>query len=264
VKIFSILILLLLFLGACTIITPQYISHEEIPTITPSPFSTIELSNLNKSILPTNTIIEPVATPNPFSNLYGCAMEIKFISGPLESKGTQFKVLNKDYFFDKGDQFFPGKKTGVFYEEQHYFIIHSSYVNGDIFKPLEAEFIRIYLESWGDTSLDYIQKQIELINQSMIVWTCNESQIFLTQINGIIRLSHEASYDLWLEPSTLEQILKERKGINSEWIGEINETEKPTIYIGFCGWGPSSLGDERFSYFRYLMALEVLQTYPRK
>lgn len=202
----------------------------------------------------------PTPTPDPFSSLYGCEMEVKFVSGPLESKSTNFTVLDQDYFFDKQDKFDPGKGTGVYYEFLHYFILHSSYYKGNILRPLEAEFLRKYLENWGETENEYIQYQMDSLEGSEAAWFCNGKQVFQTEVNGIIRLSHKASEDLWIEPENLEQILKDREGLVSEWIGEINETDHPYLYIGFCGWGSDTLGDDRFAYFRYLIRFEVQDT----
>jgi len=40
-------------------------------------------------------------------------------------------MVDREYFYDRGDKFDPGKGTGVYYWEPHYFILHSSYVNGN-------------------------------------------------------------------------------------------------------------------------------------
>jgi hypothetical protein len=197
-------------------------------------------------------------TPDPFSQLYDCDMEIDFTSGPLEKKSTEFKVLGKDYFIDKGDKFAVGKGTGIYYENQRYFIIHSAYLRGNILRPMEAEFLRKYLEYWGGTGNQYIQGQIDSLIGSQVIWRCNEEETFRTEIGGIARLSHEASDQLWLNPRDLETIIQEKAGESSEWIGGISPSSTSSIYLAFCGWGPESLGDERFTYYRYLFQFNVV------
>lgn len=211
--------------------------------------------------IPTANPPTPTLTPNPFANLYDCQMQINFLSGPLENKGTEFEVLGKDYFFDKGDKFEIGKGTGVYYESQHYFILHSSFLNGNIFREMEAEFLRKYLENWGWVDAEYINERINLLKGSEVLWICDGQEIFSTRVNGAIRLSHEASGMLWLEPRNLQEILRESAGEASEWIGEIPEPNQNQLLLGFCGWGPFTLGEERFTYFRYLVSFEILEYY---
>ena len=202
---------------------------------------------------PSNT-----STPNPFASLYGCEMQLSFTSGPLETKNTQFNVLGEDYFSNKDDKFKPGKGTSIYYQNQHYFIIHSSYVNGNILRPMEGEFIRKYLEYWGSSGNAYIQGQIDSLIGSEVIWSCNGEQVFSTKISGIAHLSHAASNRLWLEPEKLEQIIVEREGLVSEWVGEITPTSEPHLYIAFCGWGPDDNANDRYTYFRYLLQFEII------
>ncbi len=185
-------------------------------------------------------------------------MEIRFTTGPLSDKSSTFDVLDRDYFYDKGDKFAPGKGTAIFYEVQRYFILHSAYVRGNVLRPMEAEFLRKYLEYWGTTGTEYIEGQIDSLIGSRVLWTCNEEIIFETEITGITRLSHEASNRLWLEPENIEDIIRDKEGLVSEWIGELEETDQPTIYMGFCGWGPQSLDQDRYTYYRYLIQFEVM------
>lgn len=185
-------------------------------------------------------------------------MALQFVSGPLESKSTQFDVLGLDYFQDKGDKFKPGKGTGILYEDQRYFIIHSSFVNGNVLRPMEAEFIRKYLEYWGSSGSKYVQGQIDSLIGSEVLWVCDGELIFRTKIESIARLSHEATNDIWLNPQNLDDIITERAGIEEEWIGEMTPTSDPHLYLGFCGWGPDEDNPERFTYFRYLLRFEIL------
>jgi hypothetical protein len=260
--------IIMLIMGSCSSPSPQEsniesnISEYAYPVSSTSPPESDETFPSKPPIdtpLPT-----PTPMPDPFSELYGCEMELEFMSGPLESRKTRFAVLGKDYFYNKGDQFFPGRGTSIYYEKQHYFVLHSSYVNGDPLNPLEAEFIRLYIEHWGDAKRDYIQNQIESLVGSEIVWKCSGHETFRTRISGIIRLSHEASDQLWMEPRKLEQIVVDRKGLISEWVGGFDDTNKPVIYIGFCGWGKSSLGEARFTYYRYIIQFEVIQAFSRE
>jgi hypothetical protein len=200
----------------------------------------------------------PTPTPDPFSTLYGCSMALQFVSGPLESKNTQFDVLGLDYFQDKGDKFKPGKGTGIYYEDQHYFIIHSSFVNGNVLRPMEAEFIRKYLEYWGSSGSKYVQGQIDSLIDSEVLWVCNGELTFRTRIDSITRLSHEATNDIWLNPQNLEEIIARRDGIEEEWIGQMEPTDDPHLYLGFCGWGPDEDAPDRYTYFRYLFRFEIL------
>lgn len=197
-------------------------------------------------------------TPNPFSTLYDCQMEIDFISGPLEKRSTEFRILGEDYFTNKANKFEPGKGTGIFYENERYFIIHSAYLNGNILRPMEAEFMRKYLEYWGGTGNQYIQDQIDSLIGSQVIWSCEDGITISTEIGGILRLSHEASDRLWLNPSHLQQIISEKKGKKSEWIGNISGNLEESIYLSFCGWGPETLGSERYTHFRYLLQFVVL------
>lgn len=207
----------------------------------------------NPSIVPS-----PTATPDPLAVFYDCQMQIEFLSGPLESQGTSFLVLNEDYFSDKGDLFAPGKGTAVYYVEKHYFILHSSYFRGNILRPMEAEFVRKYLENWGGTGETYIQEQIDILLGSEVLWSCDKGIEISTKIDGVVRLSHEASDRLWLEPRNIDAILADREGLVYEWVGGLEERNDPSLLMGFCGWGPESLGDDRFTYYRYLISFEVL------
>lgn len=252
------LIIALLF-SSCesSIVTPsvedpqQETAIQGITTVT----SDNETSVTPVAISPTPS---PTSTPSPFASLYGCEMQLKFSSGPLESKSTRFDVLGEDYFSDKADKFKPGKGTGIYYQDQHYFIIHSSYVNGNILRPMEGELMRKYLEYWGSSGNAYIQGQIDKLIGSEVIWSCDGEQVFSTKISGIAHLSHEASNRLWLEPEKLEQIVIEREGLVSEWVGEIIPTEEPHLYIAFCGWGPDDNTYDRYTYFRYLLQFEII------
>ena len=233
-----------------TLITKQ----PEKPESTPSFRINDNTSDPTTGVTLNFPIPTPTPTPDPFANLYNCQMEIKFLSGPLEDKGTSFEVLGRDYFWEKGDKFEAGKGTGVFYESQHYFILHSSVLNGNIFHDLEAEFLRRYLENWGWVSTAYIQQRIDQLIGSEVVWICDGKELFATQVDGVTRLSHEASNRLWLEPRNIPDILE---GNQSEWIGEIPKFDQDQILLGFCGWGPFSLGEERVTYYRYLISFDI-------
>jgi len=254
-----------LFILAVTLLgcTPQTINTSE--NVTGDEGNNMETSatispNAEVTTDEVNNHFTPTPTPDPFESLYGCEMQVIFTSGPLASNSADFTVLDQDYFFDKDDKFDPGQGTGVYYGFLHYFILHSSYVKGNILRPMEAEFIRKYLEYWGESGNEYIQEQINSLEGSEVIWFCDGNQIFQTEVNGIVRLSNKASNDLWMEPENLEQILEDREGLVSEWIGEFTETEVPYLYIGFCGWGPKSSGDERYAYYRYVIRFDVLDT----
>lgn len=208
---------------------------------------------------PALSTFTPTPTPDPFTSFYGCQMEIKVLSGPLESKGSTFEVLGRDYFADKGDKFAFGKGTGVFYEQQRYLILHSSYINSNALRPMEAEFLRRYLENWGNHGPEYVQSQIESLIDSEILWICDGKYVFKTRVSGVSRLSYQASNRLWLNPQELEDILVDREGDQAEWIGTIPQSDEKSLYLGFCGWGPASLESERYTYYRYLIQFEIVK-----
>lgn len=197
--------------------------------------------------------IASTPTADPFSNLYNCETQILFVTGPLEGQSTEFFILGKEYFLDRNHQFSPGDGTAVYYEPQRYIILHSSYENGNILRPLEAEFIRKYLETWGGKSNAYIQEQIDSLIGSEVLWYCNGDPFLKTSLDSVIRLSHEASTQLWQNPQDLEKILDNREGLTSEWVGEISFGDSGSIYIGFCGWGPEGEKEDRYSHYRYLI-----------
>ena len=207
--------------------------------------------------VPTKILPTIPPTPNPAPDLYGCEMRIEFSSGPLENQTSDFEVLDETYFLDKSDQFAVGKGTGVYYESQPYLILHSSYVNGNALRPMEAEFIRKHLEHWGKYGNEYIQGQMDALIGSQVNWYCNDELVLETTIDSIVRLSHAASERLWLEPTEIEDILADREGLVSEWIGEITTSDEPNLYLGFCGWGPSDLDYGRYTYFRYLLSFTI-------
>ena len=200
---------------------------------------------------------EPTPTPHQFPVLYNCEIKMEFTSGPLEGKGSKFTVLGEEYFADKGELFYPGEKTAVFYTGPKYLILHSAFQNGNVLRPLEAEFIRFYLEYWGESGTKYIQQQIDNLIGSEIEWTCNGDKLFTTEVKEIIRLSAVASNELWQEPIYLRQILIRREGLVSEWVGEMDPLFMDTFYLGFCGWGPESSGDGRYTYYRYLINFDI-------
>lgn len=258
-QIFTLTFLFLIFLSACSPSSANNTPIYEREDLVGSNATTTVTQSPNQEEAPEvdEPNIEPTPTENPFSTFYGCNMTIEFVDGPLESKATDFKVLGMDYFYDKGDKFDPGKGTSIYYQYQHYFILHSSFVNGNILRPMEAEFIRKYLEYWGESGEKYVQGQIDSLIGAEVTWTCNGETLFQTKIDSIARLSHEASQDLWIHPENLNQILMDREGEESEWIGDIQPTTEPYLYTGFCGWGPESTGDERFTYFRYVIRFTI-------
>ncbi len=201
--------------------------------------------------------VEATPIPDPFPVLYNCSMELTFTSGPLAGNSSDFTILGEDYFAEKGDSFFPGKNTAVYYDPPRYLILHSAYENGNMFKPLEAEFIRFYLEYWGDSGNAFVQGNIDSLVGSTVIWSCNDEILFSSSIKDIVRLSQVASNQLWLEPQDLEQILTDKEGLVSEWIGNMEISSDPTIYLGFCGWGPADSGDRRFTYYRYLINFDL-------
>ncbi|HAF61987.1 MAG TPA: hypothetical protein DCK95_06645 [Anaerolineaceae bacterium] len=207
--------------------------------------------------VPTKTLPTILPTSDLSPDLYGCKMRIEFASGPLEKQTSEFTVLDETYFQDKGDNFAVGKGTAIYYETQPYLILHSSYVNGNMLKPMEAEFIRKYLEHWGKNGNEFIQERIDALIGAQVNWYCNEDLILGTTINGITRLSHEASNRLWLQPNEIEDILEDKEGLTSEWIGEIAPTDDPSLYLGFCGWGPPSIENGRYTYYRYLLNFTI-------
>jgi hypothetical protein len=237
-----------------------FVEQDIKPSATPQ---AVEVDNITNNKLPKarSKIQElPYAAtpkPDPLPDLYGCDMSIEFISGPLKSQKSEFKVLDKSYFQEKGDKFAVGKGTAVYYEDQPYMILHSSYVNGNALKPMEAEFLRKYLEHWGNKDNQYIQGQIDALIGSQVNWYCSGEIILKTTINSAARLSHEASNRLWLEPRKITNILESKEGLASEWIGGITPTEQPSLYLGFCGWGPSSVESGRYTYYRYLLSFTV-------
>ena len=251
----------LILLTACkpdTTTTPIYSRDELVgsqQTATSSPVTETDENNLTEGFTstPTEVVITPTPTQNPFATLYDCEMQLEFNSGPLNSKTTEFIVLGQDYFSDKGDKFFPGKGTSIYYQYQHYFILHSSYVNGNVLRPMEAEFLRKYLEYWGDSGNDYVQGQIDKLVGSEVSWICDGQTVFKTEIDSIVHLSHLAAEDIWMNPNNLEAIIMKREGEESEWIGEMPPTTEPYLHIGFCGWGPSTIDTGRFTYYRFVM-----------
>ena len=167
-------------------------------------------------------------------------------------------MLDETYFFDKGDKFDTGKNTGIFYDTERYMILHSGYNGGNILSPLEIEFLRKYLELWGNEEMDYIEGQIADLIGSEVVWRCDGQEVMETKVKDVVRLSHEASTRLWLEPQNIFEILEAREGESSEWIGEIDKMIPETAYLGFCGWGPPGISEGRSTYFRYLVQFEIL------
>ena len=261
------LFLFLILLTACRpntpTATPVYSRDElvgsNLPTTTETSASERDDASSTEAItaIPTELAITPTPTQNPFATLYDCEMKLEFTSGPLESKTTEFTVLGEDYFDDKGDKFFPGKGTSIYYQYQHYFILHSSYVNGNVLRPMEAEFIRKYLESWGDSGNDYVQGQIDKLIGSNVSWVCDGQTVFQTEIDSVLRLSHQAAQDIWLNPNSLQEIIMKREGEETEWIGEMLPTTEPHLYIGFCGWGLPTVDTGRFTYYRYVLRFTI-------
>jgi len=200
----------------------------------------------------------PTATPTVIPDLYGCDMELRFTSGPLEGYGTTFKMIDRDYFYDKSDKFATGKNTGVFYENQRYLILHSGYLGGDFSKPLEAEFIRKYLELWGNNDTAYIEGQIQSLLGSEMIWICNSQQAVNLKFVEVVRLSHESSGQLWVNPANILQIIDERKGEPAEWIGDIENDTQKSVYLGFCGWGPPGVTQNRSIYYRYVLRFDIV------
>ncbi len=197
-------------------------------------------------------------TEEIFPDLYNCKMELSFTTGPLAGMKTSFTILGRDYFSNKGDEFFPGKNTAVYYEKPKYLILHSAFLDGNMLKPLEAEFIRYYLEYWGTSGNAFVQGNIDSLIGSSVIWSCNKETVFTSHIREVVRLSQTASNQLWLEPLNLEQILTDKEGLVTEWIGDMGITSEPTIYLGFCGWGPENSGDQRFVYYRYLINFDLV------
>lgn len=266
---FYLVSLIALVIVGCEPIAPVYLlpATTEIQAIQPESVTpTVEVTQeiglqaqneASISITP-----KPTPTPKqitvPFEDLYGCQMQLTFTSGPLKGQSTEFEILDESYFQDKGDKFAVGKGTAIFYEKSPYLILHSSYVNGNILRPMEAEFIRKYLEHWGNKGNETIQDQIDALVGSQAEWNCNGVPLFRTELDDTVRLSHEASEQLWLEPENIDEILIEKAGEPSEWIGELDPSTDSSIYLGFCGWGPASLESGRYTYYRYVLNFTIL------
>lgn len=212
---------------------------------------------VDKVQLPEEAPAQTAPSEPPFPELYDCEVDLVLMDGPLAGNRTRFTVLGQDYFADKGDKFFPGRNTAVYYELVRYLILHSAYLDGNLLKPLEAEFLRFYLEFWGDPEPREVQSRIESLVGSKVSWACNGQVLFNTEITGIIRLSQDASHRLWLHPLDMRVIVQQRDGLADEWVGDLPTPSKPGIYVGFCGWGPPEQGDARFYAYRYLIQFEV-------
>ena len=167
-------------------------------------------------------------------------------------------MLDRSYFQDKGDKFDPGKQTGIFYENQRFLLLHSGYLGGNPLYPLESEFIRKYLELWGNNDSSYIEDQIQSLIGSEMVWSCKDQKTINLQLSEIIRLSHTATNQLWLDPANLLTIIENREGEPSEWIGAINNPTQRSIYFGFCGWGPPEIAQNRSIYYRYVFRFDIM------
>lgn len=237
--------------------TPIATASTEVPTLEEVKelvISATPVARNTKTPLPTPTEIS-------FFDFYGCHLELKFVSGPLEKQETSLYILGEDYFQDKGDKFKVGKNTGVYYKNSRYLVLHSGYENGNILKPLEAEFIRKYLENWGNEKPEYVLNKISDLKNSEVVWICDGTPVLKTKVTGAVRLSHMSSEELWLNPEKIETIIMEKQGLSQEWLGKINLSQSDK-YIGFCGWAPK--GEEnRYSYFRYVIGFEILEEYYR-
>ncbi|MDY6994218.1 MAG: hypothetical protein SVR94_16665 [Pseudomonadota bacterium] len=228
--------------------TPNFESADNLETVTtlvPSPTPTITFT-------PT-----PTATPTIIPDLYGCDMELRFISGPLDGTGTTFTMIDRSYFYDKGDKFDTGKNTGLFYEDQRYLILHSGYLGGNLSNPLEIEFLRKYLELWGNNDKSYIEQQIQSLLGSEMVWICDAQETINLKLAEVVRLSHQSSNELWLNPTDILQIIEEKGGDSSEWIGDIEATPQNSVYLGFCGWGPPEITQDRSIYYRYVFRFDI-------
>lgn len=201
-------------------------------------------------------------TPRPITPvlpaLYDCKMELQFSSGPLAGENSQFVVLGRMYFYDKGDRFLPGKNTAIYYEDPPYLILHSAYDGGNLLKPLEAEFMRFFLEQWGELPADEISANMQSLLGTDATWTCDGEEIFRTKLNQIVRLSHQASEQLWQNPDQLELILRERPGLADEWLGQLHAIQEPSLYLSFCGWGPEAEGEAYLYYYRYLVQFVIM------
>lgn len=256
------LLFILINLNSVTSCSP---SVTELPQINSTPKTTLspQTSTDNESTHQVSTYTventsEIDTTLQEFPGLYGCEMEMKFTSGPLKGKKSRFTILDQEYFEDKGEKFFPGEKTAVFYDGPRYLILHSAFEDGNIMRPLEAEFIRYYLEYWGESGIEFIQDRMDELIGSQIEWKCNGETILNTQIKSILRLSAKASNEIWEDPVYLRQILLKRDGKAEEWIGDMDPYFMETFFLGFCGWGPESSGDYRFYYYRYLINFDLL------
>ena len=242
---------------ASALLSTEFIKATQTGTpVNDAPEPNIAAAELPTPVPSSSPTISP--TPDPVPSLYGCAIEILFTSGPLEGDSTSFSMLEESYFYDKDDKFDTGKNTGIFYKNEHYVVLHSGYHQGNPLKPLEIEFLRKYLEHWGDQTPSFIEGQIEGLVGSQLTWSCDGKTILKTRVKDTVRLSHEASNRLWLEPENIFEILTDREGIATEWIGEITPTDPAEIYLGFCGWGPASIKQGRSVYYRYLVQLEIL------
>ncbi len=216
------------------------------------------LQDQTQTIEPAEPAPEPEIPVVSAPNLYGCNMEITFVSGPMLGEGTDFHMLDETYFYDKGDKFEEGKNSGIYYIDQAYVILHSGFNRGNRNLPLEIEFFRSYLEHWGEEDTRYIENQIQALIGSEMVWRCQDGEVYRLRVRDIIRLSHEASDRLWLEPENILQIIEDRGGSEDEWIGSLPSVNENSLLLGFCGWGPPEVQVNRSTYYRYVIDFEVL------
>lgn len=221
------------------------------------PSSEPQLAEPTQALTPTARLTAaPTATLTVVPELLGCEMTLQFASGPLAGEEISFAVLDESYFGDKGDKFDLGKNTGVFYMESNLLVLHSGYKTLGI-TSLEAEPIRFYLEGWGNKGPEAIEEKMAEMLGSTLVWACEGQAPFASELTAIARLSHQASQDLWLRPWALGEILEQHEGEAAEWVGGYDQIRPNAVHLSFCGWGPSSLKAERYTYFRYVLGFEI-------
>ncbi len=192
-------------------------------------------------------------------------LEIQFDEGLLAGKSAKFNVVSPDNlgpFKTTRDALGLDSKTGVIRKDNYGNLLlglHSGYLLASG-RPLEAEFLRYSLEEWGrDTK--YVENKLSEIIGSSGTITLNE-YVFQIEVIGAIRLQHEESGEINLNPEMVLDIVT--KTVDDQYIalGDIRPFEKAKsehrLMINFCGWGPN----KQTTYYRYIILIDIKEEVP--
>ncbi|KKS31361.1 hypothetical protein A2380_02725 [candidate division WWE3 bacterium RIFOXYB1_FULL_43_24] len=247
-------------------------SAEEIKPTVVSPTVTLETLEATPTVQAT-VVREPTiaATPAPKVNPYifdagdfdldisTGSFSLRFDEGALakveEISAQLISPLNTGDYENTSEGLSLGTGIGVSRADNYGNILlgfHSGYYKDT---PLQAEPLRFYFEQWGASDKAVLDKLGRALGSNGVL-KVDGIEVNVSVV-AAIRVDSAAATEIQLYPEKVLDIVTDEKYavIGDRIPFDIAKNNKHGIMLNFCGWGP----DNNYSYFRYVVLLDVLE-----